>query len=95
MQQLNDFERKGWIKFEFDQHLEHWAKTANSEINLKLRNKEFLQNGLTCQGTWFVGVEALENDPDGSLNGVPLRGPFKSLMESYNCLLYTSPSPRD
>ena len=59
MQQLNEFERKGWIKFEFDQHLEHWAKTANSEINLKLRNKEFLQNGLTCQGTWFVGVEAV------------------------------------
>lgn len=89
MQQLNEFERKGWIKFEFDQHLEHWAKTANSEINLKLRNKEFLQNGLTCQGTWFVGVEALENDPDGSLNGVPLRGPFKSLMESYKtCTLH-------
>ena len=41
MQKLNEFERKGWIKFEFDQHLEHWAKTANSEINLKLRNKEF------------------------------------------------------
>lgn len=28
-----------------------------------------------CEGTWFVGVDALDNAPDGSLHGVALAGP--------------------
>ena len=116
MIELNEFEQKGWIKFESDQHLVQWAKVANSKIVAKQKNIENFENGLTCQGTWSVGVDALDNKPDGTLDETPLQGPFESLMKSFkvhglhsaqvsiifegypkprDCLLYTSPSPRD
>ena len=83
MKDLNEFEYKGWIKFEFDHRVARWAKAANSKITLKLKNKEILKNNLTCQGTWFVGVDALDNDSDGALGKISLSGPFKSLMKSF------------
>ena len=29
---------------------------------------------LVCEGTWFIGVDALPNGTDGILNGVQLKG---------------------
>jgi len=81
MKELSDFEQKGWIKFKFDQRVAHWANTANSKITSKLKNKEIFNNNLTCQGTWFVGVDALENDTNGALGEISLSGPFESLMK--------------
>jgi hypothetical protein len=81
MKELNEFERKGWIKFEYDQRIVRWAKVANSKIIAKQKNKENFENGLTCQGTWFVGVDALDNNLDGTLDEVPLQGPFENLMK--------------
>jgi hypothetical protein len=81
MKELNEFEQKGWIKFEYDQRIVRWAKVANSKIIAKQKNKEIFENGLTCQGTWFVGVDALDNNPDGTLDEVPLQGPFENLMK--------------
>ena len=81
MKELNDFEHKGWTKFKFDQRVARWANAANSKITSKLKNKEIFENNLSCQGTWFVGVDALENDTDGALGEISLSGPFKSLMK--------------
>ena len=33
-----------------------------------------------CGGTWFVGVDALPNAPDGSVSGVPLTGAAASAV---------------
>ena len=81
MKELNDFELKGWVKFKFDERVVRWANAANSKIISKLKNKEIFDNNLTCQGTWFVGVDALENDTDGALGEISLSGPFESLMK--------------
>ena len=81
MKELSDFKNKGWIKFKFDQRVARWANTANSNITSKLKNKEIFDNNLTCQGTWFVGVDALENDTNGALGEISLSGPFESLMK--------------
>ena len=67
MKELNKFKDTGWIKFDFDHRVASWAKVANSKITSKLKNKEIFENNLTCQGTWFVGVDALDNNPDGAL----------------------------
>ena len=83
MKELNEFEHNGWIKFGYDQRLVRWAKLANSKIIAKQKNKESFENSLTCEGTWFVGVDALGNNPDGTLDEIPLQGPFESLMKSY------------
>jgi len=81
MKELNDFEHKGWVKFKFDERVVRWANAANLKITSKLKNKEIFDNNLTCQGTWFVGVDALENDTDGALGEISLSGPFESLMK--------------
>ena len=59
MKELSDFEHKGWVKFNFDQRVAQWANAANSKIISKVKNKEIFENNLTCQGTWFVGVDAV------------------------------------
>ena len=80
MKELNDFEHKGWVKFKSDERVVRWANAANLKITSKLKNKEIFDNNLTCQGTWFVGVDALENDTDGALGEISLSGPFESLI---------------
>ena len=30
---------------------------------------------LDCEGTWFIGVDALDNGPGGEIGGVPFAGP--------------------
>ena len=81
MKELSDFEHKGWVKFKFDERVVRWANAANSKLISKLKNKEIFDNNLTCQGTWFVGVDALENGTDGALGEISLSGPFESLMK--------------
>ena len=105
MKELNEFEHKGWIKFDCDKRVARWANAANSKITTTLKNKNFLENNLTCQGTWFVGVDALDNKPDGALDEISLSGPFESLMRSSKtCGLHSAqvsiifegyPKPRD
>ena len=105
MKKLNEFEHQGWIKFEFDERVARWANAANSKITSTLKNKEILKNNLTCQGTWFVGVDALDNKPDGALGEISLSGPFESLISSSEtCGLHSAqvsiifegyPKPRD
>ena len=105
MKELNKFEDTGWIKFDFDHRVAHWANVANSKITSKLKNKTIFENNLTCQGTWFVGVDALDNNPDGALGETPLSGPFETLMKSSEvCDLHSAqvsiifegyPKPRD
>lgn len=60
----------GYTVFDWDQRVADWAKaawTVASEIGV------FPDR---CGGTWHVGVDALPNEADGSIMGVPLRGPL-------------------
>ena len=49
MKELSDFEHKGWVKFNFDQRVVHWANAANSKIISKVKNKEIFEKNLTCR----------------------------------------------
>lgn len=60
----------GFTVFDWDRRTAEWADaawTVASEIGIKPDR---------CGGTWHVGVDALPNEPDGSIMGVPLRGPW-------------------
>ena len=66
----SDFFEKGWCQFEFDPQLANWIdktlaaahRTVTDPVNaLWLRHS----------GTWFVGVNALENDELGAIDGGP------------------------
>lgn len=62
------FAARGWAHFAAEQSVADWARAALESV--RGRGLEDLRLG----GTWDVGLEALPNDPDGAVDGVPLRG---------------------
>ncbi len=79
---MTDFARKGWRKFPADPALLAWAKAAlepAKEAAQAPKNAHWHQ----CEGTWFVGVDALENDAAGRIAGVPFGGAAYAFAQSF------------
>jgi len=65
------FFERGWCRFDYDEYLANWVQavlpyarqTVSEQTNAKW---------LRCDGTWFVGVNVLPNQPDGSVHGGPV-----------------------
>ena len=68
------FEEKGWIKFPLDAQIARWVAQAAKSADRVLSDPEMRGEWLQCEGTWFVGVDALPSDETGAIEGVPLRG---------------------
>jgi len=71
---LEDFFERGWCRFPRDATLQAWAlrtlPAARAAVSLA-ENAKWLR----CGDTWFVGVNALPNGPDGAVTGgIPLTG---------------------
>lgn len=65
-------EADGFVVFDPALTVAAWAEAA-----LKAGREILAQGGDLRHGkTWFVGVDALPNAPDGSVSGLPLDGPF-------------------
>ena len=65
--------KNGYVVFPFDPDLAVWAKAAAARAERVLAEATEFRHG----GTWFVGVDALPNMPDGSIDGVPLAGAWR------------------
>lgn len=76
-----DLDDKGWLHFPLDPNTLKWARAADRAAQQVLADPAMRDLWLQCQGTWFVGVDALATRPDGSINGVPLRGPWEALLD--------------
>lgn len=64
----------GWQRIGPDPVILAWAKSARSvALDILATSSEPWR----CGGTWFVGVEALPNDLDGSIHGTPF--PWEAL----------------
>ncbi|MEL7178973.1 MAG: hypothetical protein AAFN63_04000 [Pseudomonadota bacterium] len=63
----------GFIVFPHDPGLATWAEAARRVGEAVLAQGGERRHG----GTWFVGVDALPNAPDGSVAGVPLLGAWR------------------
>lgn len=59
-----DFHRQGWVRLPFDEAVMGWAEAARGPALEAIDDPEFHQ-WLVCENTWFVGVDALHNDPKG------------------------------
>lgn len=68
-------EASGWCRFPADAASLAWARAAFREGQAVLADPDQRARHLVCEGTWFVGVDALPTAPDGSIAGVPLGGP--------------------
>ena len=67
--------RSGWIKFSYDPALAAWAAVARQVAKTVTADPMMQRQWLQCEGTWFVGVDALPNDPLGCVGGSgPLLG---------------------
>ncbi|SMX36809.1 hypothetical protein [Maliponia aquimaris] len=72
---LSPLDTRGWIRAEADPQVLAWARAARAEGVRVTADPAMRATWLQCQGTWFVGVDALPTLPDGSIGGVPLAGP--------------------
>jgi hypothetical protein len=64
----------GWLKLGPHPAIAAWAKAACHAALDALANSP---DPWRCGGTWFVGVDALPNTPDGAINGTPF--PWEAL----------------
>lgn len=70
-----DFAAKGWLGFSDSPDLRRWLAHAGP-LALAARHDPGHAHWLTCEGTWFVGVNALANDAGGAIaRSGPLPGP--------------------
>lgn len=74
--------RSGWQVFARDPRVADWVAAARPLADAAIRdpaNAEWMQ----CEGTWFVGVDALPNDAEGRVpGGPPLEAPALDLWRA-------------
>ncbi|CUH44108.1 hypothetical protein [Ruegeria atlantica] len=61
---MTDFWDKGWIRFRHDPTLAQWVEHALPQARASVTDPAYAE-WLDCEGTWFIGVDALDNDPEG------------------------------
>lgn len=71
---MSDFESRGYKVFPPETAVADWASEARQDARRALGEPD-LAHWYQCEGTWFVGLEALENDKEGRVGVAgPLRG---------------------
>lgn len=71
---VDQFLDKGWIKFPAEPAVRDWAAAAYQVARDRVQDPALQARWLTCEGTWFVGVDALPNDTSGNTGAGPLTG---------------------
>lgn len=73
------FGSAGWRKIAYDPQLARWAHQARQIAIAVSQNPEMQRKWLVCEGTWFVGVDALPNAANGDLPGAEFPARLRSL----------------
>jgi hypothetical protein len=72
--QAKHFFTRGWCRFAYDPILFSWVNATLPSVRATLQDP-LQAKWLRYQKTWFAGVNALPNDPQGAVaNSGPLRG---------------------
>lgn len=71
---MNGFFEKGWAVFPPEPTVADWVGHAQASA-LRALKEPALTHWYQCEGTWFVGLDALDNDAQGRIGGSgPLSG---------------------
>ncbi len=71
---LNRYFEKGWCQFEYDPKIAHWIDSSLAAARSAITDPTYSE-WIRHEGTWFVGVNALNNDEFGSVGlGPPISG---------------------
>ncbi len=60
----------------------HWAEAARPAALRVTADPAMRARWLRHGETWFVGVDALPNAPDGAVGGVPLEGSWREIVQA-------------
>nr|WP_249200366.1 hypothetical protein [Thetidibacter halocola] len=69
---MSDLETRGWIRLSGLAGLSDWTSAAHDAALKVVADPVLRDRWLECEGTWFVGVDALPTGPDGGIGGVAL-----------------------
>lgn len=72
------FDTLGWAKLPYDPQLAAWVKHTRPQAIQAANNPENRTNWLRCQGTWFAGVNVLQDY-------APLKGPVLKAAQNIMC----------
>ena len=71
---MSDFWTSGWMKFPYDPRVAAWVDHALPRAQASINDPAHAE-WLDCEGTWFIGVDALDNDAEGRVGASdPLSG---------------------
>jgi len=72
---VTGFHEKGWCRYPVDPGVAAWIAAAYDIARERVLDPKEQAEWLQCEGTWFVGVDTLPNDPEGRIDGAgPLCG---------------------
>lgn len=78
---VDGFARRGWVRFPAEPSVADWARNAWAAGQAALHDPA-MAHWHRCQGTWFVGVDALPNDAQGRIgDSGPLTGAVVTFIE--------------
>lgn len=70
----------GYVRLRWHPDIYCWAQAARA-VGTKVAQDPAMQaTWLQCEGTWFVGVDALPTNPTGAISGVGLPQPVTDLI---------------
>ena len=81
-----DWPDTGVLRFDWHPKIFRWAIAARSLARNVARDPHMRDTWLQCEGTWFVGVDALPTDRFGAVNGVPLPQPILDIIGPWDDL---------
>lgn len=84
MDQAAAFHDRGWLRFSHERTVADWAAEARKAAHAAVADPA-LARWHVCQGTWFVGVDALPNAADGAVGG---SGPLRSAALDFARQIY-------
>lgn len=67
------FDTDGFVVLEEQSAFSPWLGAASLAADRILTDPMRRRQGMVCDGTWFVGIDALPNDTSGMLHGVALK----------------------
>jgi len=71
----------GWAVLPWDARVAAWAAAAERVARDVVADPAMRARWLRHGGTWFVGVDALPNGPDGSVGGVAFAGAWDEVLD--------------
>jgi hypothetical protein len=75
------FATQGWLRLPFAEDVAAWARAAHLAARAAVAAPENA-NWLQCEGTWFVGVDALPNDATGQVGGAAFPATLRQWLDA-------------